>query len=76
MLHYGRPARSERTSLRVFACDAAIAYAPAHPRLFILIGDNPEFLDFYRPSSGIGPITANKNAMPVQRYAPVEPCKD
>jgi polyferredoxin len=32
-----------------------------------------KFLDFCRPSSGISRITAKKNAMPVQRYAPVEP---
>ena len=76
MPHYGRPARLKRTSLRVCACDAAIAYAPVHPRLFILIWDNPEFLDSCRPLSAMKRITARKNAMPVQRYAPVEPYRN
>jgi hypothetical protein len=76
MTHYGRRARLKRTSLRVFACDAAIAYASVHPKLFIPTGDNPEFLDFFRPSSGIRQLTVKKNATPVQRYAPVGPYKD
>src|SRR5512139_3621862 len=66
MPHCGRPARLERTSLRVCACDAAIAYALVHPGLFILIRDSLGFLDSCRPLSGMKRITAGKNAMPVQ----------